>query len=340
MPTYQYLTNSELQVIEQDLLPVLTEDDPIFQIMPMVNVDADRLEWDQEDDYLGLQAVRGLDGQPGNVRAVGANRFAAEPGVYGDFATIDEKEMTSRARLGAYNIPVNIDDLVRQRQEQLLHRRLNRIRYIGWKLVTAGTFSVSNARGVVHTDTYPLQTENASAWGTPGSATPLADFRSAQLKGRGYSVSFGASATAWMNRVTLNKMLANTNAADLYGKRTAGLANVLSVAETNVVLAAEDLPQMKVWDDGYKDDTGTFQLFIPNDVVVIVGKRPGNARIADYAMTRNANNPNAAPGPYMFADNHTEGPGKTVPPSIIVHDGHNGGPRIYFPSALIIMDVS
>jgi hypothetical protein len=49
-------------------------------------------------------------------------------------------------------------------------------------------------------------------------------------------------------------------------------------------------------------------------------------------MTRNANNPNMKPGAYMKVFDRGEA---TVPRSIDVHDGHNGGPCIYYPSALV-----
>jgi hypothetical protein len=53
-------------------------------------------------------------------------------------------------------------------------------------------------------------------------------------------------------------------------------------------------------------------------------------------MTRNANNPDLAPGPYMRVIDTGE---IVIPRSIEVHDGHNGGPVIYFPSAVVVMSV-
>lgn len=341
MAVYQYPENRELQLIEQDLMPVLLLDDPVFQFAPIVEVDNHLLEWEQEDNYFGLQQLRGLNGQPGNVRAVGGKLYRAEPGVYGDFGTIDEEELTRRRQWGTFATPVNVTDIVRMRQDQLLSRRLTRIRFVLWKLLTAGQFTVTTRHGVTYTDAYTPQTYNASTWGTPSTATPLADFRAAQLLSRGHSVSFGAGATAFMNRATANNLLANTNAADLGGKRTSGLANILSMTEVNNVLGGEDLPRIVIHDDTYQDDANATQLFIPNGVVVIIGRRASGARIMDYAMTRNANNPDSAPGPYVAVVDHaSDGPGKQVPPVIEVHDGHNGGPRLYLPSSIIIMDVS
>jgi len=336
---YVYPTNSELQLVLAEKTPVLTLDDPLFSIMPIVDVDTYELTWEQLDNYTGLQAVRGLNGQPGNVEAVGANLFRIKPGVYGDFTTIDEEELTTRRQFGTFNVPIDITDLVMIKQDQLLNRCIDRIRQIGWLLLTTGTFSVSNSRGVVHTDSYTLQTYNATTWSTANTATPLADLRAVQTLSRGKGVSFGAGATAFMNRVTFNRMISNTNAADLAGRRTAGLslATVLSLADTNALFAGEDLPQVVIYDDGYLNDAGTFVPFIGDNIVVVVGRRQGGQTIADYAMTRNAQNADLAPGMYQKVIDHVE---DRVPRTIEIHHGHNGGPRIYFPGSVVVMDVS
>jgi hypothetical protein len=52
-------------------------------------------------------------------------------------------------------------------------------------------------------------------------------------------------------------------------------------------------------------------------------------------MTRNANNPGAAPGAYQKVVDNTD----DVPRTVIVHDGHNGGPVVYYPSAICVMTV-
>src|SRR6185369_17396490 len=115
----------------------------------------------------GLTNLRGLNGQPGNVKRLGANRFRVRPGVYGEFLTIDEEEMTTRAQLGTYNIPIDVTDLVRECQDQLINRRINLLRRMGWLLLATGTFSFTNANtGIVHTDTYDPQDYDASTWST------------------------------------------------------------------------------------------------------------------------------------------------------------------------------
>lgn len=337
MPEYVYPSNAELREIEQSKLPLLAAEDPIFEIMPIEEVDAAVLMWEQSDNYQGLQQVRGYNGKPPRVKKVGAKRYIMEPGVYGEHDVIDELELTQRRNLGSFNQPINIADLVMKKQDYLLGRRYDRIRWIGWTLVTTGTFAVAGPNGsIIHTDQYSIQSYTALvAWSTVATATPLQNFRDVKLLARGKSVNFGAQSSCFMNQTTFNRMIANTNAADLYGKRTDGLSNVLSLAQVNAVLAGEDLPTIRIYDEGYEDESGNFQLFIPDGKAVVVGRRKSGARIAEYQMTRNAQNPNLEPGAYMDV---VDDP-RVKPRAIEIHDGHNGGPALFHPSAIVVMNV-
>lgn len=337
MPTYVYPNNAELFEVQQKLLPVLTMADPIFDIMPIVNKDAHLVMWEQEDDYIGLQQLRGINGAPRLVQAVGGKRFQIVPGVYGDLANVDELEITSRRAFGDLSAsPINISDLVMKRQAQLMTREINRIKAIGWTLIATGTFSVSGPDGLAgHTDTFSLQTFAGSDWSTVATATPLVDFRAAKLLQRGFSVSFGREAKAYANSTTVNRMLNNTNSSDLHGKRQGGGDTFNSLMNVNNVLLDNDLPMVVEYDGGYLNDSGTFVNFIPDDKVVLVGARTDGGRVAEYQMTRNANNPSEGPGAYTKV---VDDPNK-VPRCIEVHKGHNGGPAIYFPSAIVIMSV-
>lgn len=336
--TFTYPESAELRQVEQVLLPQLVEDDPIFDEFPMVDSEYDRLLWEQKDNYIGLQQVRGLNGAPRLVKRPGSKMYDMEPGIYGEFTTIDEKELTERRKLGAWDQPVNIEDLVGDGQTLLLQRRLDRIRQIIWTLLSAGTFAVARADGtIMHTDVFPLLTQTAAVpWATSATATPTVDIRNAQLLSLGQSVSFGADATLWMNRVTANRLLNNTNPQDMFGRRVNMGETVNDLAGWNKFLESNDLPQIRIYDRFYIDDTNTPQRFIPTGIVVLIGRRSNNARLGEYRMTRNANNPKLEAGPYTRVIDHGE---TSVPRRIDVHDGHNGGPVIFFPGAIVIMTV-
>lgn len=339
MATFTYPTSAELNLIAQRKMPRLTADREVFSFFPIRTQDAYNLLWEQLDNFIGLQAIRGINGSPTRVVPVGINRFQMDPGVYGEFMSLDELQLTQRRAYGTFGTPVNVEDLVLEKQDQLLLRRLERIELIIWTLLGTGTFSVaapaSAGGGILYTGTFPVQTFSASVpWSTVATATPLADIRAVQLKRRGFSVSFGADATLYMNQTTFNNMIANTNAADLFGRRTAGLGTFNNLTSVNALLMGDNLPKIVIYDETYYDDTSTFQLFIPNGTAILVGRRPAGQVVGEYRMVRNANNTDLAPGPYMKIVDNGE---REVPRRIDVHDGHNGGPVLFYGSAVVAM---
>ena len=70
--------------------------------------------------------------------------------------------------------------------------------------------------------------------------------------------------------------------------------------------------------------------------MIVVGRRTTGASLGRYIMTRNVNNPGFAPGAYTKVITKDD----EVPLAVEVHDGHNGGPALEFPSAIIKMNVA
>lgn len=339
MPTYTYPTSRQIQQIEQDLLPRLEAGRLGLELFPTVTVEDDEIVWDQLDNFLGLQQVRGLDGQPKRVRKTGAKRYSMKPGVYGEFEYIDEEELTRRARLGTWADAIALDDLVGIAQTKLLQRRLDRIELIVWTLMTTGTFSVASEDGILHTDTFAISTFTASpAWSTTATATPIADLRTIKLTQRGHSISFGRQAKLYINSKKVNQLLSNSNAADLggYKKPQDGLQRIVNLGDVNSILVDQDLPEIVEYDEGYLNDSGTFVPFIADTAGVLIGPRRSGATIGEYRMTRNANNPNLAPGAYTRVIDRGE---EKIPRTIEVHDGHNGGPAIFFPGSVVALTI-
>lgn len=337
MSNFVFPSAAELREIEQVKLPVLTMNDPLFSVMPIKTTENFIVMWEQKDNYTGLQGLRGLDGSPARVNMPGAKRFQMTPGVYGEFSQVSEEELTIRRQYGSFATPIDISDLVMERQDQLLSRRIDRIRQIGWS-VLQGSFAVSGLQGIVHTDAYPISRYTASVvWATRNTATPLQDFRNVQLFEEGRSCSFGPNATAYMNRRTFNDMVANLNASDLAGRRVTGLLSVLNLEEINRVLMGEGLPSVVIYNEGYLNDSGVWTPFIPNNRVIVVGSRPTGTAM-EYQMVRNATNPNMEPGAYTRVWDSAAEDGRP-PRRIEVHDGHNGGPALFFPGDIVNMIV-
>jgi hypothetical protein len=327
-----YPTAIALRSVAQENAPRLRAGRVIFDIMPLVDTNDDLLAYEQKDNYIGLQQVRGLNGEPTRVKHTGGKRYLAEPGYYGEYELIDEREITRRRPFGdMVGGVINVSDLVVERQDKLQVRELDRQELIGWSALQ-GTFSVSDGSAVLQTDSWTPQTFAAGVpWATVATATPLADLRAVQLKARGYSVNFGAQARMYLNRSTFNAMLSNTNPNDLGGRRGSGLSTINGPAQVNELLAMDDLPTLVIYDQGYYDETATFQLFVPNNKFILVGARTDGDPVMEYRMTRNASNPNQAPGSYTLTI-ESERPPKTLE----VHRGHNGGPVILHAAAIVV----
>lgn len=341
MPTLVYPTWQELTEIDRDLVARTTADSPIFDLFPIVTTDSNYVTWEQQDVVLGLMQVRGFNSPNPSVPRLGAKRYTMQPSAYGEFTVIDELEMTARAAVGRYDVPINITDLVRDAQDQLLSRQINRVEWILWTLLTTGTFTVLDVKGtVVATDAYTPQKLTAGVtWATVATATPLGNLRAVQLLSRGHSISFGTDATAFMNRATWNDMISNTNAADLGGRKGAGLQSIQSLGEVNELLTRDGLPNIVIYDEGYLDDNGAFQLWIPNNRVVVVGKRRNGATIGNFSYTRNASNADFGGRPVVKIVDHGAAIDEPPPRRIEVHRGFNGGPKLFYGNAVVIMTV-
>ena len=342
-----YPTSVVLEKIDQDLLPVLTMDDPLFTMFPMVEKDAALVQWEQQDNYQGLMQLRGFNNPSPRVPATGWNKYMMQPGVYGEYEPIDEQEITTRRAPGQLGLPISIDDLVTERQTKLLTRQINRQRYIGWQLLSTGDYSIALPNGAIGVqDSYAPQTFVSSVtWDTHATAVPLGDFRGVQIKHRGHSIRLGSDATAYMNRITFNHMIANTNSADLFGRRTTGLQTIEGVKAYNELAMKDDLPQVEIYDEGWLGDglggstAGAFSSFIPPGVVVVCGQRTNKATIGQFQLTYNAVRADRGSAPYVYVwDSAVQGGGR--PPRLIeVHRGFNGGYSVLYPTSVVVMTV-
>jgi hypothetical protein len=362
--TLVYPSNFELTAILQVMIPQMVENDPVLGpggIFPIDTTEFAKVMWEQLDNFWGLTQLRGVGGQPGRVLNVGMSRFEMDPGYYGDIANISEQEMLTWRKPGDVNAPWDLTDRIMIRLQQLITNGLNRVRQVVWALLTAGTFSVASPSGVTHTDTFPLQTyATVHPWSAPTTSTPLGDYRNVVLLHRGTSARFDGSAYSFMNRKTFNYMDNNNNAGDLFGRRTAGLETVEGLGAINYVLTKDDLPKAVIYDEGYLNaanpgnaaaPNSVFVPFIPDNVVVVIGNRPGAQRVGKVIFTRNATELSSGRGgdgagdiessPYegFVAKVVDHGERQAVGREIDLGLSFNFGPAVEYPSSIVTMNV-
>lgn len=333
---YQYPTTRELIEINPIKIQDATRSRPTFELFPVTESDLWTLEWVVKDNWRGFQQLRGLNGEPSHVSMVGESAYSAQPGVFGEFMTVDEKMMTLRAQQVPSGQPVDITTLVTERQDYLNLRELDLIEYIHWRALLDGQFTFLGPTGAVYGDRFPISTASFSDWSVLATATPILDLLGLKPLSNGKSVAFDSGAKIYLNSVTLSYLLRNQNPLDLGGQlavSSGGVKPNKSLPEVNTLLAGFNLPQIIEYNEGYfRESDGVFVNWIPNDVLSIVGRRTNGDRLGEYRMVRNANNPNMAPGRYEAVIDYL---GRRIPRKIEVHRGHNGGLVIYYGSAML-----
>lgn len=327
-----------------------------LQIFPVVQKPTFNVRWFQGDNPYGLMQYRGLDGSPPKVQRLGMSEFIYTPGVYGEFTSITEQEILTRASPGNLMLPIGISDLTVRDMSLLTTRMNDRMEANVWTLLTTGSITLpapGPAGANVYVDSYTLQTYTASVpWATTATATPIVNIQAAQQLSVGHGASFGAEATLYMNQVTANALINNSNAADFGGRRNMYGATLNNIEAFSTYFQNQGLPSIRVYDTGYQNQpvagpetspSTQFTKFIPNNIAVLVGKRPGGQPIGEFQQTIQAMQPGSGVGPgrYQFIKDFSRGINCAVeiPPRVEVHMGFNGGPALQYPSNIVIMTV-
>lgn len=336
--TFMFPSNKELLEIQKDLLPDLDPNDALLSLFPYRYTGKNRVIWEQEDNDFGLMEIRGLDGKPGLVQKLGFNQFQMNPGYYGSVYQISEQELTEARQIGTFGDKVDLDDLVARRMRTLMIQRLNRMRQTISDFCRLGVFTNARADGTsVHTDIFSLTSRTpGTAWGTTATATPLADLRTWKASAeRNTSSRFGKGSKLIANTVSINRLLNNKNASDLFGVRMEVGQTINTLDSLNKLLAANDLPELveynKTYQTGPRDRTA-YTMVIPDNYYIWVGERPNGQRLGEFHGTLNANSASDQDeGIYSKVVDKGE---LEVPRCIEVHHGFNGGIAIYYPTAL------
>lgn len=335
-------TATELQQLQMELFPRYLEGRLAFDLMPFASTDAPMITLQQPDIYKGLQGYRGLDKPTFSVK----DRYnpwgtlcEVQPGYWGEHDEINETHLTKWAGIGQCASIMDATELLTRLQQRLLERRANRIEYNIWQTLVFGRYSALDEDGmVIHEGVFNLQNVSAAIpWTNFAGSFPLRDLRTVQLLGRGTSARFDSCARAYMNRETANLLFSNTNPSDVGRVGLSACCNFMGLEQVNQQFLAQGLPQIVIYDEGYYDDNGNFNIYIPYGYVVIIGCRPNNVPVGHYWLTRNAIGCSISSG---FWQKMIDTCATEITRRIIVADGHNGGPALEYPRMVAVLRVA
>ncbi len=336
--TFQVGGARALRKVADLRLPRMKEGRLGLKLMPIVNVNETTLEYERNQVTRGLQFARGVGGSPGTVNKPGFESRIVSPGYYGDAYRINEQELVNKRETGSWTEFDSEGKQTGRASEFLTQRYLDRIEYNVFTFLLTGGFEAKNIQGVPYYQ--PVYDVNALTPGTLFSdlanSTPRRYLQDqiATLHQRGYSVRFDKG---WMvmSSKTAITMLNNTNANDIGGRRFDVGQTANSFKELNQLFLANGIPEMTIYDEGYFPETGNFTLYVPEGKILLIGVRQDGEPIGEYRQTRNAYNPNSAPGEhYRVIDNRD----REGPPEVVCEAGHNGGPVPHYPEAVAVIN--
>jgi hypothetical protein len=352
MLMYQFPTNLQLDILTQEYI-IQREQFIGAQIVPLMEVGVQRVRWDERDKERGMTAPHAMDSDPKIDKRPGSTLREYAPIPFKESDLIKESEILQARELGTLANVVNLDRMVALTMKARMDKTFIRAEWLTWKMLTGG-FSIAE-NGVTVAETFPVQTyPTAKKWSNNDTAIPLKDFNAIKLLFRGTGAS-AKGARAYLNQTTMNTLLENTNDKDIHGLRSKNFVSpTFDLDQVNTILGDRGLPELVVYDEGFYDDNLNFTTFIPDGMVVIVGKRQMGQVVANFISTptihRVANGLPAA-GFFSFIEING-GPnngaisvdvgrlGQAANPNIKLTGGVYGGPVLWYPKSIVVMDTT
>lgn len=348
---FRFPTNVALDKVTQEYF---IEHDKFIgeKILPFEPVWVQRVQWDERDNERGMTSAHqlGTDPRIGNRR--GSKLREYNPIFFKETDVIREDELLRARQFATLGGVVDMSELIGRAVRVREDKNFIRAEKLRWDALGGAIHIAEN--GVRVDETFPVQTYDAiTDWDDRANAKPLRDGNAVKLMFRGTGAS-AKGAIGYLNQTTLNWMLENQNDNDLRGFRAQNfLSLAFSLEELNRIQQARGLHTYELYDEGYIDDDGNFQTFIPDGVVRVIGKRPAGQTVGDVVMTPSLHRiEKGMPAPGMFSivemnDRPVQGAievsladlGASKNPKVEVTGGFYGGPRLLYPRSVINMRV-
>jgi hypothetical protein len=320
------------KIAEQKLRNVGTSGRLGLELLPIVKENATTITYEQLQPFRGLMAARGMGGPAGRAQLPGATSWSVSPGYYATTTDFRERDLLERRQVGDWTQFDRNGNMTSEASDLILQQMYDRMEENAFRLLATGGFEVRTQGGTVSfQDVYnvPVYVPGVP-YSTLATAAPLAHIRLviADIE-NGVSVDF-RNGTLVMNRVTVNAILNNANAADLGGKRIEGGNTTNGLDQLNEILAADDLPAIQVYNKGYfPEGVGAHVKFLRDGEIVLVGRREDGEPIGESVITNavQAAGASGEPAPDWFVQ--IDDQRAKTPPFLSVTGGFNGGARLY-----------
>jgi hypothetical protein len=347
--TFKFPTNVELEMMTREYV-AKRERFIGQQIIPLKETMAQKVQWDELDNERGMTVPHQMDADPKVSKRPGSKLREYTPMFFKEKELIKESELLNARAFGTLGGMINIEDLVLERLRARIDKDFIRCEWLIWKMLQGG-FTI-NENDVAVSETFDVQTYDPLVeWDTPATAKPLADIEAVGLLLRGKGAT-ASGAKIYVNRETLNNILAVTNQSDIAAFRNANFVNVnYALGDLNKIYEARGLPMFELYDEGYINANGDFETFIGDGKAILVGKREAGQGHGAFMLTPSLHKQsNGMPAGGFFSmievnDKVTNSGvvslndlGAAANPKIGVTTGFYGGPTLFYPKSIVVIN--
>ena len=310
------------------------------QFCPVQNYWAKDIEFDVLEASTGMTKPHNVGTDPKVVTLAGQSRKRIGTGYWKETYRIGEDELLFARQAGTYNQRAGRDQVL-QRSMEMDDRLETRLEWLRWQPMVSGQLAVDE-NGVKYTVDYGLPEGNKptlqdnNRWSVKTGCDPLADITTWLKLFRGTG---SRGIEAYFNQTVAGYLAQSSAIRDLLkGTQYAKTLSSENIAEALTLL----FPKLKftLYDEGYVDDSQTFQPFVPEDRFIIRGQGAANELMMDFASTISLHNGTLEkPMPGTFAVIEDES-AKNKNPHVDITVGIYGLPRVFHPNWIVSAKVA
>lgn len=298
------------------------------------------IEFDVLEAATGMTRAHVVGADPKVVKLPGQSRKRMGTGYWKETYRINEDELLFARQAGTYNQRAG-RDLVLQRAKEMDDRLETRIEWLRWQPLVSGALTVDED-GVKYTVDYNVPAGNLPAlegnarWSDSTNADPLSDIMTwMQLfrgtGARGVEAYFNLKVAGYLAKsAKFQTLLKNTAYAKLLSPNNVSEALKLLFPQLTFIL----------YDEGYVDDSGNFQPFVPDDRFIIRGQGQAGELMMDFASTISLHNgtlEKPQPGKFAVIEDKSS---QNKNPYVDITVGIYGLPRLFHPNWVVSAKVA
>ncbi len=310
------------------------------KIAPITENYFQEVEYDEIYGSQGMTRAHALDGEPALVKFPKVVKKKFSPAYFKEVHRIYESDILKLRQLGESDQQrITAQQMIAVGLDNLNGRLENRIEWMRWQALLTGGVSI-NENGINVEADYGIPSDNLNkavsvSWETLASSKPIDDIMSVQQDFVGTGFRLGRII---MNGSTAQLLCLSDDTKSYY--QGAGIEVRLmpgNIEESFLGLFPG--VTIEVYDEGYEDEDGNFQKFIPDNKVVFMGQSmPGE--IMDVVSVPSLHSANGEPQPGKFAFVINNSGQQEANPHYDIVAGIYCLPRVKRPEAVMVMDVT